>query len=94
MPFGRKDTLLEIDGIRAVEQHVLIVVSLYDKVVSITDSLLNVGIRFAAIGNQHETLAVSTNLVTEAIGGVVVDTERGDLHIVENECLPFLEVSP
>lgn len=88
-----KDALLEVDGIGAVEEHVLIVVGFDDEVVGVADSLLNVGIRFAAVGDKDETLSVSTNLIAETIGGVVADTERRDLEIAKSECLTFLEIA-
>ena len=71
----------------------LVVVGFDDEVVGVADSLLNVGIGFAAVGDKDETLSVSTNLIAETVGGVVADAERRDLEIVESECLAFLEIA-
>lgn len=72
----------------------LIVVGFDDEVVGVADSLLNVGIGFAAVGDEDETLSESTNLIAEAVGGVVADAERRDLEIAKSECLTFLEIAP
>lgn len=93
VPARGKDALLEVDGIGAVEEHVLIVVGFDDEVVGVADSLLNVGIGFATVGNEDETLSVSTNLIAETVGGVVADAERRDLEIAKSECLAFLEIA-
>lgn len=93
VPSRGEDTLLEVDGIGAVEEHVFIVIGFDNEVVGVADSLLNVGIGFAAVGDEDKTLSVSTNLIAETVGGVVADAERRDLEIAKSECLTFLEIA-
>ena len=69
----------------------LIVIGFDNKVVGLTDSLFDFGVRFSAIGNKDKALPASTDFITEAVGRVVIDTEGGNLHIVEDKRLPFIE---
>ena len=91
MPCRRKNTFLEVGRIRAIKETMLIVIGFDNKVVGLTDSLFDFGVGFSAIGNKDKTLSASTDFVTEAVGRVVIDTEGGNLHIVEDKRLPFIE---
>ena len=68
-------------------------VRLDDEVVGSSDILLHHRIRFAAVGNNHESLSVKINDITKALGGVVVDLYGIDSIVSEVPFLLFREVS-
>ena len=91
---GAEDTLLEVSGIRAVEQHVLVVVGLDDEVVGRTDIRFHLGVDGSAVGHEHKTLPEVIDAVTEAVGRVVLDAEGVDAHAEQFPLFPFVEITP
>ena len=87
----REDSLLEVGGVRAVKEHLLVVVGLDDDVVGGPYGLRHHGVRLAAVGGNHELLAESADDVAEAVGGVVADAESIELHSRILEGDTFLE---
>ena len=87
----RQDALLQVRRIRTVQQHLLVVVGLYHQVVGRADSLLDLIVGRAAVGNQHKPLAHVVDAVTQAVGRVVRDTESVDLHAEQLEGYALVE---
>ena len=91
---GRENALFEVRRIRSVEEHVLVVVCLDDQVVCRADIRLHLFVHAAAVGHDHKALAEVINTVSHALGGVVLDVERIDLHAEQLPLFAFLEIAP
>ncbi len=87
-----KDSLLEVSRVRAVEQHMLVMVRLNHKVVRRTDIRLHLVVHRTAVGHQHKTLIHIINAVPQTIGGVMLNVEGVDLHAKQIPFLPSLEI--
>ena len=88
-----EDALFEVGGVRTVEEHVLVVVGLDDKVVGRADIRLHLFVDGAAVGHEHETLTLEVDAVPEAVGGVMLDMEGVDLHTKQFPLHSFLEIA-
>ena len=93
MPAGRQDSLFEIGGIGAVQQHVFIVISLYHQVIGGAYIGLHLLVGFAAIGGNHKPLTIVVYHITDTLGRVVVDSERIDCHVKKRPLLFFLKIA-
>ena len=81
-----KDSLLEVSRVRAVEQHMLVMIRLDHKVVRRTDIRLHLVVHRTAVGHQHKSLFHIVDAVPQTIGGVMLNMESVDLHA---EQIPF-----
>ena len=91
MPARGENTLLQIGRVRTFKQHLLVVIGLDDKVVGCADSLFDLVVRRATIGDEHEAFPHIIDGIAQAIGGVVRDSEGVDPHTKEFERLTFFE---
>ncbi len=66
-------------------------IGLDDKVVGRADSLFDLVVRCATIGDEHEAFPHIIDGIAQAIGGVVRDSEGVDPHAKEFERLTFFE---
>ncbi len=87
-----KDSLLEVSRVRAVEQHMLVMIRLDHKVVRRTDIRLHLVVHRTAVGHQHKSLIHIIDAVPQTIGGVVLNVESVDLHAEQIPFLPSLEI--
>ena len=86
-----QDTLFEIGRIGSVEQHMLVVVRLYHKVVRRADVFLHLLVDAAAVGHEHKALSAIVNAVPDAVGRVMLDAERVDFQPVQVPLFALVE---
>ena len=86
-----EDAFFEESRVGTVEQHLFVVVGFDDEMVGRSDSGFDVVVRHAAVRNEHETFTHEIDDVSEAVGRVVRNTERVDLHAEEFEGFAFFE---
>lgn len=87
-----KDSLLEVSRVRAVEQHMLVMIRLDHEVVRRTDIRLHLVVHRTAVGHQHKSLIHIIDAVPQTIGGVMLNMESVDLHVEQIPFLAFLEI--
>ena len=87
-----KDSLLEVSRVRAVEQHMLVMIRLDHKVVRRTDIRLHLVVHRTAVGHQHKSLIHIIDAVPQTIGGVMLNMESVDLHAEQIPFFAFLKI--
>lgn len=91
VPVGRRYPLLELPGIAAPLQHLLVVVRLKHDGVRSPNMLLNERCYPSKIGEHHQFEPFRSNRETNRINGVVRYTERRNLNVAYRKVLPGCE---